>query len=182
MGIRKTFKRAVGWLVAAVWKPAVPNGFASRRYNLTDDGKYESPLCSERYKYPLRAYPSLHNKFKQSVLFKHQSQVTGEKKKKKSQKDFFFKHYSSSYTLQRYTTQYNTTPLFCFFFLHSLLWFLGFSQMIVWWLSFHFDFLSLFNIFCFDNFNSQRVPLFCCHLIYIYKILDGDELFVHQKC
>ena len=31
------------WLVSASWKPAIPNGFASRRYNLTDDGNMRAP-------------------------------------------------------------------------------------------------------------------------------------------
>ena len=147
-------------MVAAVWKPAVPNGFASRRYNLTDDGKYESPLCSERYKYPLRAYPSLYNKFKQSVLFKHQSQVTGEKKKRA-------KKISSSNTARQVIhckgTQHNTIPHHSFAFSSYILCY-GF-WVLVRWLS--------------DGFLS--ILIFCRCLIYfvlIISILNAIPCFV----
>ena len=162
------------WLVSASWKPAIPNGFASRRYNLTDDGNMRAPcvpnaintLSEETHLSTTNSSNLCSSNIKVNLSKKKKKfkvKVTVDKKTKR-QKDVFFKHCWSSHTLQRYKTQYNNTPLFWFFFFHSLLWFLGFSQMIVWWVSFHFDFLSLFNIFCFDNFNSQHVPFFCCHL------------------
>ena len=152
LGIRKTNKWAVGWfqplenqryqmvlppvgttlLMMAIWEPRVPNAINTLSEQTHLSTTNSSNLCSSNIKVNL-------SKKKK----KNQSQVTVDKKTKR-QKDVFFKHCWSSHTLQRYKTQYNNTPLFWFFFLHSLLWFLGFSQMIVWWVSFHFFFLFFF--------------------------------------
>ena len=81
LGIRKTIKCAVGWL----------QPLENQRYQMVLPPVGTTLLmmanmrapCSKRHKYPLRAYPSLHNKFKQSVFFKLQSQVTVDKKPKR---------------------------------------------------------------------------------------------------
>ena len=165
------------WLVSASWKPAIPNGFASRRYNLTDDGNMRAP-CVPNAINTLSEETHL-STTNSSNLCSSNIKVNLSKKKKKiqsqsnsRQKD---KKMSSSniagQVIRCKGTKHNTITLHSFGFSSYILCY-GFWVLVRWL----FDgFLSTSSSFFFFFF---FLPLFNTIFVLMISILNAFPCFV----